>query len=196
MKQAAIGVRMHSGWGVLVAVASDDGRPSVIARERVVIIDQKAGGKKQPYHFAKTMTLSVAEKYIARSKEESQRLACEAIRALTKNLRERDYRVASCAVLTASGRALPELAAILAAHPLIHTAEGEFFRSAICAACESMEIAVRKVRERDVEKLAKEALGKTAPSVIRRIAKAGKSLGSPWTQDHKKAALAAWMALS
>jgi hypothetical protein len=30
---------------------------------------------------------------------------------------------------------------------------------------------------------------------MKQIAYAGKSLGPPWTQDHKKAALAAWMAL-
>lgn len=195
MKSAAIGVRMHSGWGVLVAVSNDGGKPTVIARERIVVIDEKAGGKKQPYHFAKSMALSAAEKYIARCKEESQRLACEAIGALSESLRGRDYRVAYCALLTASGRALPSLASILAAHPLIHTAEGEFFRGAILRACGSLKIAVSTIRERDTEEQAKAALGKSAVAAIKRIANAGKALGPPWTQEHKKTALAAWMAL-
>ncbi|HLW82317.1 MAG TPA: hypothetical protein VKS20_09780 [Candidatus Acidoferrales bacterium] len=195
MKSAAIGVRMHSGWGVVVAVSNDGGRPNVIARERIVVVDEKAGGKRQPYHFAKTMSLSAAEKYITRSKEESQRLAREAIRALAENLRSAGYRVACCALLTASGRALPELAAILAAHPLIHTAEGEFFRGAISEACGTLKIAVARVRERDAEKEVKARLGKPAGDAIKRIANARKTLGAPWTQEHKKAALAAWMAL-
>jgi hypothetical protein len=196
MKMAAIGVRMHSGWGVLVVVSNDGGRVSVIARERIAVIDEKAGGKRQPYHFAKNMALGAAEKYLVRSAAESQRLACDSIRALTENLRTRDYRIARCAVLTASGRELPALAGILAAHPLIHTAEGEFFRRAIWTACESMKIAVSGVRERGVEKEAKAALGKSAAAVMKQIANTGKTLGPPWTQDHKKAALAAWMALS
>lgn len=62
MKPAAIGVRMHSGWGVLVAVAKEDGPVRVIARERIEIVDEKSGGKRQPYHFARTMSLGAAEK--------------------------------------------------------------------------------------------------------------------------------------
>ncbi|MGB6232728.1 MAG: hypothetical protein WBF46_04590, partial [Candidatus Acidiferrales bacterium] len=143
-----------------------------------------------------TMALGAAEKYLARSAAESQRLAYDALRALADNLRSRDYRIVRCAVLTASGRELPSLAGILAAHPLIHTAEGEFFRRAIWTACESMKIAVTGVRERDVEAAAKAALGKSAAVATRQIANAGKTLGPPWTQDHKKAALAAWMALA
>lgn len=191
-----MGVRMHSGWGALVVVSSDGGRVSVIARQRIEVIDARAGGKKQPYHFAKNMTLGVAEKYLAHCAAESQRLACESIEALADDLQKRGYRLAKCAVLTASGHELPELAAILKAHPLIHTAEGEFFRKAICSACEQVKIAVDRVRERDVEQEARTALGKAATAAMKQIANAGKTLGSPWTQDHKKAALAAWMALA
>ena len=195
VKPAAIGVRMHSGWGALVAVTSDGGRVSVIARERIEVIDEKTGGKRQPYHFAKTMPLSPAEKYISRSAEEAEKLACDAIRAVSENLRRRDYRVMRCVVLAASGRALPGLARILAAHPLIHTAEGEFFRSAISKACGILKIPTSRVRDRDVEKEAKETLGKSAAAALTQIANAGKTLGAPWTTDQKTAALAAWSAL-
>jgi hypothetical protein len=196
MKPAAMGVRMHSGWGVLVAVASENGRPNVIARERIEVVDGKAGGKKQPYHFARTMSLGSAEKYLAKCAEDSERLAGAAIRTLSVSLQERGFRLARCAVLTGAGRALPELSKILAAHPLVHTAEGEFFREAICAACLNMKIAVTRVRERELEKTAKELLGRAAVSAKKQIANAGKALGSPWTQEHKNAALAAWMILN
>lgn len=196
MKPAAMGVRMHSGWGVLVAVAKENGHPRVIARERIEVVDGKGGGKKQPYHFARTMSLGAAEKYLAKCAEDSERLAGTAIRGINASLRERGFRVARCAVLTSAGRELPELAKILAAHPLVHTAEGEFFREAICGACRSMEIAVTRVRERELEKTAKEMLGRAAISAKKQIANAGKAMGSPWTQEHKNAALAAWIALS
>lgn len=193
MKQAAIGVRMHLGWGVLVAVSNESGRPSVIARERIEVIDEKDGGRKQPYHFVKTMALGKAKEYIASCAEKTQRLAREAIRALVEDLRSRDYRVTRCVVLTASGRELPELSAILAAHPLIHTAEGEFFREAVAKTCGSLKISVSRVREREVEKDAKAALGRSAATAMKQIANASKRLGSPWTQEHKKSALAAWI---
>lgn len=196
MRPAVIGVRMHSGWGALVLVSNDRGRVSVIARERITVIDEESGGRRQPYHYAKTLTLNAAEQYISRRAEESNRLASEAIRKMAEDSRRRGYRLANCVVLTASGRELPPLEAILAAHPLIHTAEGEFFRNAICIGCEGLKIGVLRVRERDVEREAKATLGKSATLVMKQIACAGKTLGSPWTQDHKKAALAAWMVLT
>jgi len=54
MKECAIGIRVHSGWGALVAVAGDAGAPEVIERRRVEIIDRKKPGAMQPYHFAMT----------------------------------------------------------------------------------------------------------------------------------------------
>lgn len=196
MKPAAIGVRMHSGWGVLVAVARAGKDFEVIARERIEIVDEKSGGKRQPYHFARTMSLAAAGKYLDKCAEDAQRLAGAMIGTICAELRERGYRVAQCAMLTGAGRELPELSKILAAHPLIHTAEGEFFREAICAACRSMKIAVSKVREREVEKEAKAALGKSAAMAMKQIANAGKAIGSPWTREHKNAALAAWTILN
>jgi hypothetical protein len=194
MKPAAIGVRMHSGWGVLVAVASEDGKPRVIARERIEVVDEKAGGRRQPYHHASILPMEAAERYLARCAAESQELAQESLRGVIGDLQTRGYRLAKCAVLMASGKKLPPLARILTAHPLIHTAEGEFFRNSVRAACENMKIAVSAVRERNIEEEAKTALGKTS-GVTKQIASAGKALGPPWTQEHKKAALAAWMAL-
>jgi len=195
MRLAAIGVRMHSGWGALVAVSNDGGKLSVVDRRRIGVIDENAGGKRQPYHFAKTMSLSAAEKYLSRSAEESQKLARDAICAVSENLRSRDYRVTNCAVVLASGRALPSLPKILASHPLIHTAEGEFFRRAVWNACERLKIRVSGVRERDLEAQAKSVLGKSAAAAAKKISRMGKSIGPPWTQDHKSAALAAWIIL-
>jgi len=110
-------------------------------------------------------------------------------------LRVGDYAVKACAVVLASGRALPSLPKILASHPLMHTAEGEFFRRAVWNACEKLKIQVSGVRERDLETQAKSVLGKSAAAAVKRISKMGKSIGSPWTQDHKSAALAAWIIL-
>ncbi len=174
MKVAAIGVRMHSGWGALVAVSNDGGKLSVVDRRRIDVIDEKKStGKKQPYHFAKNLALDAAEKYIANCAVDSERLASESIRSLMDELRVGDYAVKACAVVLASGRALPSLSEILASHPLIHTAEGEFFRRAVWNACEKLKIQVSGVRERDLETQAKSVLGKSAAAAVKRISTNG-----------------------
>ena len=70
--------------------------------------------------------------------------------------------VVGAAVLLASGRSLPPLEKILAAHPLIHTAEGEFFRHTVSQACEDLQISVTAIRQRDLDERAKAAFGKAA----------------------------------
>jgi hypothetical protein len=201
MKRAALGVRMHSGWGVLVAVCGDAGSLEVIERRRIVVIDPKIAGGKQPYHHAASLLLSEsalagAEKHLANCAAVSERLALAAVEVVVRELDGRGYRIVGCAVLLASGRPLPSLAKILAAHPLIHTAEGEFFRNAVRKACEGLKISVTAIPEREVEERAKTAFGKAAGTVQRRIASMGSSVGPPWTKDHKAAALAAAMILA
>ena len=48
MKTAAIGVRMHSGWGALVAVSNDGGTLEIIDRQRVSLTTSGARGGNQP----------------------------------------------------------------------------------------------------------------------------------------------------
>jgi hypothetical protein len=191
MKTAALGIRMHSGWGVLVAVSGDAASPEVLDRRRIVTIDPEIRGSSQPYHHAVNLGLPEAERYLANCAAISERLAFVAIGELLKELEARGCRMAGAAVLLASGRPLPPLGKILASHPLIHTAEGEFFRNAVSKACERLKIPVTGVRERDLEQQAKTTSGKAASGIQRRISTLGGSLGPPWTKDHKTAALAA-----
>ncbi len=195
MKPAALGIRMHSGWGVLVAVSGDGASLEVLDRRRIVIIDPEIQGSNQPYHHAANLGLPESERYLANCAVISERLAFTAIGELLKELDARGCRIAGAAVLLASGRPLPPLAKILASHPLIHTAEGEFFRNAASRACERLKTPVTAIRERELEQQAKFSLGTAASRVQRTISTLGVSLGPPWTKDHKTAALAAAMIL-
>jgi hypothetical protein len=279
MKRAALGVRMHSGWGVVVGVCADGDLVEVVERRRIVVVDPKMPGTQQPYHYAKLLlsqplptlrqaqgrlsrakgardmgpptspelnsrdpqsarellepgttgaeardtpealrspfdklragskgplfhiypalkeTLAGAEKYLADCAGVSERLALAAVGDVVRELEGRGYRVVGCAVLLGAGRPLPGLEKILAAHPLIHTAEGEFFRNAVRKACEGLRISVTGIPERELGERALAAFGNAAAEVERRIARMGKSIGPPWTQDHKTAALAALMVL-
>jgi hypothetical protein len=199
MKHAALGIRMHSGWGVLVAVSGDAESLAVIDRRRIVTVggDQETDripGAKQPYHHAANLPLPESEKYLANCAVASERMALAAIQEVVRALD--GYRIIGSAVLLASGRPLPSLAKILASHPLIHTAEGEFFRNAVRSACERLKISVLAIPERELEERAKSAFGNTASEVQSRISSLRSAIGPPWTKDHKTAALAAAMILA
>ena len=191
MKNAAFGIRVHSGWAVIVCVSGDPAAPNVVDRRRIVIIEQAMEGAKQPYHFAESLGLEEAERHLQKCAAVSQRLAAQALRDMLDVVTARKYRVLGCAMLLASGRALPSLEKILASHALIHAAEGEFFRKVVADACEACHVPVMRFRERELNGRANTTFGNCAPSVRQHISELGKTVGSPWTQDEKTAALAA-----
>jgi hypothetical protein len=136
MKRAAFAVQMHSGWGVLVAVSGGPHAIEILARRRIVTADPEMPGAIQPYHYAMNLKLPESERHLANCAAVSTRLAVAAIGDLVAELNTRDFHIVGSAVLLASGRSLPPLEKILASHPLIHTAEGEFFRHTVSQACE------------------------------------------------------------
>lgn len=192
MKRAALGIRMHSGWGVLVAVSE---AMEVIDRRRIVVTDDNGPRGNQPFHHAEELGLSKAEPFLAKYRSESERLALAAIEAATKEIVAKSYDIAAAAILLASGRPLPALPQILASHPLIHTAEGELFRDIVASACQMLSIPVTRYRERDLEDIAEDALANSTANAKQELSEAARRLGPPWTADHKAAALAAYIAL-
>jgi hypothetical protein len=196
MERAALGVRMHSGWGVLVAVTD---AAEIIERRRVEVITEGMRAKQrgnQPYHRAEQLGLPEAEKYLAEYGAECDRLARQALSNTIADLKSRGYEIIAVALVLSAGRKLPPLPRILASHPLIHAAEGELFRQTIRRSCESLAIPVFGLPDRELMNCAKALLGASSAKVLRKIARAGKSLGPPWTSDHKSAALAACVRLN
>ena len=196
MKHAAIGVRVHSGWGALVVVSGERGAEEVIARCRIDITDPKTPGAIQPYHYVESFALQKAESHIAKCAAASQILALASIWELHDLLKDKGYGVAGAAILLSSARALPDLPKILAAHPLIHTAEGEFFRAAFRKAFESAQIQVTGIPEKEIPQRIKTVFGTGAPGLQQRVADMRRTLGPPWTTDQKTATLAASIVLA
>jgi hypothetical protein len=187
---AALGVRAHSGWAAYCALAGDPKAPQILERGRMPLCDNAIRGSKQPFHEAEMMPFSAAAKFIARCTASSARLAAKA----TDDLRAR-FAPAACCILTASGRPLPDLRGILASHSTIHAAEGEFYRDAVATACERAGMAVRRVRERDLEgEILKLPVAPAAAKAC--LAEFGKQVGAPWTQDEKLSTLGAWLMLA
>lgn len=195
MKRVAFGVQMHSGWGVLVAIAGDANALEVAARRRIVTADPETPGAIQPYHFAAQLEGAQQQEHLLKCAESSSNLAANAIGNILQELSQHHYKVVGAAVLFAAGRPLPELERILAAHPLIHTAEGQFFRQTTSKAFTDLQIPVTAIRERELEQQVKAAFGKSSARVQADVSSLGVRIGPPWTKDHKTAALAAALIL-
>lgn len=189
----ALGLRAHSGWAALVAVAGPEETPVVVDRRRIALSGH--GIPKQPYHAAENLALEKARDRIRLWLSGSRRLATQALREVVGKLRRDGHEVVGCGLLLASGRPLPPLAAVLASHALIHTADGEHFREAIRHAAGRSKLPVTAVREKDVWARACAERLLAIDALQREVRVLGKPLGAPWTQDQKLAALVAGIAL-
>jgi hypothetical protein len=195
-KRAAIGIRAHSGWAAVVAVAGNSGEVRVIDRRRIVVVDSDGPRAKQPYHFAENLPLGEAQSHLERCEKTAIRLATAGLRSVMETLRDSQHEVLGCGILQASGRPLPSLAATLASHALIHTAEGQFFRNVFARACAEIGVPVSKIRERELFDIASRELRIPAARLKSKLANLGRELGPPWTQDQKNAALVGWLLLA
>ena len=178
----------------MVAVCLEKGKPGVLHRERLQLVETFTYRFRQPYHTGERMGLPGAREFIAGVREKGRELAYRAIRGLQAELEERGYQLRRGALLLASGRPLPELEKILASHALIHTADGELFRECLLHASERCGLGVATMRERGLLEQGVKALRIARPSLLRRLTELGGPFGAPWTQDEKFATLAAWVA--
>ena len=194
MDHAAIGLRPHSGWAALVAVAGTAAAPEVVDRRRVELV--AAGDPNQPYHAAEDLGLEEARKLLTRLEKGSERLAAKALSEAADASRRKGRALVAGGLVLASGRPLPALPEILASHALIHTADGEHYRRALRDAAASLRLPLLEVKEKELWSRASKRLGRSPERLHREIDALGKPLGPPWTADQKLAALIAWTALA
>jgi hypothetical protein len=181
----ALGFRAHSGWAAMVAVAGSLREPHVLERRRITIADPQLPGSKQPYHAAAELPCLQAEASLRKALESSRTLAVDATLAAIEALRSQGHEVVGCGLLLGSDKPLPALPAILASHPLLHTAEGQMFRDVLSWAARECNLPVTAVPEKQLPAASLSAIGSL-----------GKTIGPPWTQDQKFATVAALAALA
>lgn len=195
MKPAAVGFRVHSGWAAMVAVALEKGGPCVLWRGRPHLVETFTYEFRQPYHTAEKMPLERASAFISRMESESKTLAEQTIASVRAKLGPQGYELRAFALLLASGKPLPRLDKILASHALIHTADGELFRAAVVHAGQQAGLAAFSTKDRELLATASKTLRIVPKKLSAQLTALGKPVGSPWSQDEKFAALAAWLAL-
>jgi hypothetical protein len=203
----AVGVRTHSahgsdegGWAAYVVLGGRIAEPRLLFRGRMPLCDFSVEGSNQPYHrvgatfpfdHTEPMDFKSSETFIERCRTSSRDFAGRALDEVIAT----HGAVMACCVLTGPERPLPPLEAILASHGLMHAAEREFYREAVREAAAQRGIATEMVKEKDVPGLAARLPGAEA-SRRDTLSVFGKQVGTPWAQDEKLAATAAWLGLA
>lgn len=177
----AIGIAPRTAWAWLVLVSGPRGAPRVGARVRV---EACGGGEGHLYHRAAERTRDPVG-FLDR--ERSAALA-RTVTALAPHLGE-----ARAATVLGRRLALPPLPRILAAHPLLHAAEGELWRALFAEALESCGLVVERAEAAAVRTALEERHGAAALDAF--LASGRAALGPPWGREIREAALAAWSAL-
>lgn len=189
-----LGLAPHSGWAALVILGGTARSPRVLARERLEMTDAALRGSGQPYHALEGLPLAEARRRLTRLEASAAALALAGLCAILERAATGAPRAAG--ILAAAGRGDGTLAAILASHALIHTADGEHFRNALGSACEELGVAVTRVPRRELPQRAAAALPGSPAELTARVAALGRDLGPPWGADQKSATLLAWLLLA
>jgi hypothetical protein len=177
MTGVALGWRSHSGWAVLVAVAGTPTSPNILARERVQLVDESL--PRMAYHAIEAWDLSLKEgkALVAKVRRAATTAATKAMKSAVT---EHD---AEAVGVVGKIRNIPDdFERILAAHSLLHAAEGALYEEALLDAAARAGIEGTLVEEQSIR-------------IPNALEAARKTLGSPWQKDHKLAAAAALVAL-
>ena len=194
-QRAALGFKLHTGWGVLVAVA---GRPSeiqVLHRQRIELLPPKSSIPRFVYHAASEMPPAQATELVERGRRAAHEAASLAVQDTVEELTSRGIGIDVCGILSGSTVVPDDLAAILRSHPMIHSAEGVLFQNAIVSACEGRGLMTVLMRESEVWVRAAAAWHIAEPGLRKNVDALRETLGPPWSADHKVATAIALLAL-
>ena len=181
---AIIGVSDHGGWAVLATVAGDG---TLLDRRRIELVD--ADLPKIPHHSeAQGLPLDEAVALVERVRASAQRHAKLGLDAVATTLPGRIAGVAlrQCPALP------PTIAERIKDYRAQNVADWVMYRQALAAAAEARSWAVHWYDAKQVFDAASQALG--IKDLEAHFLQLRKSIGPPWSKDHKLAMSAAIVA--
>jgi hypothetical protein len=189
---AAIGVSDHGGWAVFVTVAGDR---TLLDRRRVELVDGDL--PKIPHHSeAQTLPLDEAVALVERVRLSAERHAKLALEAVAKTVPGRicilGVALRQCPVLP------PTIAERIKDYRAQNVADWVMYRMALAAAAEARGWSVHWYDAKRVFSAASEALRthNLEADLEAHFLQLRKSIGPPWSKDHKLAMAAAIVAAS
>src|SRR5262245_29669193 len=178
---AAIGLVPHTGWTWVVRVAGSRGAPRVERRDRVVACDVLDG---QLYHLAAERSRD-RERFVATRRA----AATEQARAVLSD----HFAGVRAAIVLGKQASLAPVDRIVAAHPMIHGAEGELWRAIFAERCAASGAAVTRAEAGELRPLL--ARRHPAAAIARFLDDGKRTCGAPWNRELQDAALGAWSVL-
>ena len=194
-----LGWRIHSWWGVVVAVQGSAESPAVLHRQQVTLVDDES--LREPYHAAAAHVGGRAgvdaEPFLGKAKElieSAERQAVTAAAAAMKGFVSSLGPIAAVGVVGGNRRLPAELIARLAGHARLHEAERDLYERAIVDGATSAGLRVTMLPAKgSLLADASQGLGVALEPVLAAL---GKSIGPPWQKNYREATAAALVALS
>jgi hypothetical protein len=139
--------------------------------------------------------LADARRVIAEDEAVSRRVAADSLRRIAGLVEKQGFHLAAARVADKARKPLPPLEKILTAHPLIHAAEGELFRQIALTEAKALLQDAKQIDSDTLLGAVATAAGISPRTATAQLERGGKAAGSPWTQEHRLCALAAWLGL-
>jgi hypothetical protein len=186
-----VGFAIHTGWAAAVLVAGTAQHPVVVDRRRVTLCPDAL--PRQVYHAAQDLPPARAALLV--------REVHEAVDTLTELVLDELAGIAAphgklvAVGVTGFPRDVPVLEKVLASHALLHLAEGELYRGAICDAASEHGLVVVPIHPKHGIAETAYALGAGPEAFARRLSELRAVMGAPWQADHRLATAAGLAAL-
>jgi hypothetical protein len=194
MRPVALGMKSHTGWAAVVALAGPVTSAEVVAKRRIDMATTFDEGAV--YHKGQELPVGRAEALIHSSEAKFERIARGALVDLIAELRKTGCEPVAAALVSGNQKPLPPLASILKSHALVHAAEGDLYRRVLLRATEACRIPALAIPECEIESKAAQVLGIEPERLAARLAALGKASGRPWTRDQKQSAMVACIAFA
>jgi hypothetical protein len=173
-----IGLHSRTGSAEAVVISDRNGSPAFLGRWSLDLLDGRV--ERQIFHVVADVALVDAERQVRRVVDAITEIATTRLDGIRREVGPLD----AAGVIVGDYPVPDSLAAILAAHTLMHAAEGAMFRDALLDAATTHGIrAVGVSRNRATDRLA----GDLAAAV----AAIGAAAGRPWRKEQKLATVAA-----
>ncbi|HEY7291790.1 MAG TPA: hypothetical protein VH583_18270 [Vicinamibacterales bacterium] len=191
-----VSVADHAGWAYVLCVAAPKRVPVVVDRRRITLID--AGLPTLPYHHESlAMSETEANALIACVRGSIAACTARALRGILTDLTP-TYNVVGLAIRELRQFTdLPDtIAPVRQSYQLQCAADGMMYQLAVCRAARDLGLDVHLCPRGKESALAAERLDVRAEDVESFVGGAGRPLGPPWTEEHRRAFAAAIAALA
>ena len=191
-RAAALGMRIKSGWAMVVLIEGPARSPTVRDRRRIELSDPARPRTRQPYH-AGFGTAQTSQAMIARLVRVIERRAQQSLASLIRDYTRCGARPRAAGVVVGS---VIDPASIGNPHIRAHALEGALFRRVAVAGLAARRIDSLVVLEREVYGSAARAARISERQMKGLVSGLGRHLGGRWRSEEKAAAAAACLVLA